>query len=165
MRRKMRVSLEQMIYRAGQCGRAISRKGALATSALVLFFLLISQAIGQLATADILGTVTDATGAVIPNANIALTNLATGETRNAKTSSSGDYTFTLLPVGHYSVSVGAPRFQTAETKDLAVEAGDRARNDVRLNTGSVATTVEVEAVTPLLQADNATVSSTILKAR
>jgi hypothetical protein len=160
-RRQMRASLEQVIYRAGQCGRIISRKGALATSVLALFFLLTSQAIGQLATADILGTVTDSTGAVISNANVTLTNLSTGETRKAKTAGWGDYTFTLLPVGHYSVSVGAPGFQTVETKDLAVEAGDRARNDVRLNAGSVATTVEVEAATPLLQADNATVSSTI----
>ena len=128
---------------------------------LALLFLVTSTALCQLTTADILGTVTDASGAVVPNATVTLTNLGTNQTRIAQTSGSGDYTFTLLPVGHYSVSVKAPGFQASINKDLSVEAGDRARNDVHLQTGSEATTIEVQATTPLLQADSATVSSTV----
>jgi hypothetical protein len=98
---------------------------------------------------------------VVPNATVTLTNLGTNQTRVVQTSASGDYTFALLPVGHYSIAVKATGFQASITKDLSVEAGDRARNDVHLQTGSATTTVEVQATTPLLQADSATVSSTV----
>ena len=120
-----------------------------------------STAFGQLTTADILGTATDASGAVIPNASVTLTNLDTHEQRNATTNGSGDFTFTLLPTGHYSVMVKASGFKVATTANLAVEAGDRARADAHMELGSEAQTVEVQAQTPLLQADNATVSSTV----
>ena len=119
------------------------------------------QASAQLTTADILGTVTDQTGASVPNASVTLTNLGTNDQRTVQSNGSGDYTFTLLPVGHYSISVKAGGFQESITKDLAVEAGDRARADVHLQVGSASTVVEVTATTPLLQADSATVSSTV----
>jgi hypothetical protein len=128
---------------------------------LTMLFLMSSAAFCQLTTADILGTVTDATGAVVPNASVVLNNIGTNEKRTATTNSSGDYSFNLLPVGHYSIEVKAGGFQAAITKDLAVEAGDRARNDVHLALGSESTIVEVSASTPLLQADSATVSSTV----
>ena len=147
--------------RIGQCGRAISQEKRGPAVLLTLLILFTTVAFGQLTTADILGTVTDASGAVVPNATVTLTNLGTNETRIAQTGSSGDYTFTLLPVGHYSVSVKATGFEASINKDLSVEAGDRARNDVHLVTGSSATTIEVQATTPLLQADSATVSSTV----
>jgi hypothetical protein len=120
-----------------------------------------SLAFGQLTTADILGTVTDASGAVIPNAQITLTNLGTQEKRTITSNAAGDYTFTLLPVGHYSIAVKAKGFKSFSTSDLAVEAGDRARADAHMDLGAEDQTVTVEASTPLLQADSATVSSTV----
>jgi Carboxypeptidase regulatory-like domain len=131
------------------------------TFLITLLFLFHSPVFCQLTSADIVGTVTDATGAVVPNAAITLTNLGTNETRNSLSNGSGDYNFTLLPVGRYSISVKAKGFQESVTKDLAVEAGDRARNDVHLQTGAETTIIEVTAATPLLQADSATVSSTV----
>jgi hypothetical protein len=127
----------------------------------LFFFLLTSAAIAQLTTADIVGTSTDATGAVVPNASVTLTNLGTNEVRTTQTNGTGDYTFTLLQPGHYSVEVRAKGFKTTVAKDLAVEAGDRARSDAHLELGAETTSIEVEAQTPLLQADNATVSSTV----
>ncbi len=141
--------------------RTISQGWGKPGSLLALLLFLTPAAFAQLTTADILGTVTDASGAVIANATVVLTNTGTNDARTTTTNGSGDYNFTLLPVGHYSISVKATGFQAAITKDLSVEAGDRARNDVRLKTGSGATTVEVEATTPLLQTDSATVSSTV----
>jgi hypothetical protein len=94
-----------------------------------------SLAFGQLTTADILGTVTDASGAVISNAQITLTNLGTQEKRTITSNAAGDYSFTLLPVGHYSIAVKAKGFKSFATNDLAVEAGDRARADAHNGPG------------------------------
>ncbi len=116
---------------------------------------------GQLSTADILGTVTDATGAVIPNAKVIVTNNGTKQQRTVTTDASGNYDVSLLPVGTYSVEVDLTGFKTSTVSNLAIEAGDRARADVKLENGAVSDTVNVEAQTPLLQADNATVSSTV----
>src|SRR5258708_4898899 len=149
------------INRMGHCGRILSQQFRPPVFFLALLLLFSSAAFAQLTTADILGTVTDATGAVVPGANITLTNLGTNETRTGHSNSSGDYSFTLVPLGHYSITVKAGGFQASITKDLAVEAGDRARSDVRLQTGSESTIIEVTASTPLLQADSATVSSTV----
>jgi len=141
--------------------RTLSQRFGKPAFIFVLLLLFTSAASAQLTTADILGTVTDPTGAVVPNASIILTNLGTNEGRTGQSNSSGDFIFTLLPVGHYSITVKASGFQASVTKDLAVEAGDRARADVQLQIGSESTVVEVTASTPLLQADSATVSSTV----
>jgi hypothetical protein len=149
------------INRIGHCGRILSQQYRPPVFFVALLLLFSSAAFAQLTTADILGTVTDATSAVVPGANITLTNLGTNETRTGQSNSSGDYSFTLLPAGHYSITVKAGGFQASITKDLAVEAGDRARADVHLQLGSESTVIEVTASTPLLQADSATVSSTV----
>jgi hypothetical protein len=124
-------------------------------------FLVAGPALAQVTTADILGTVTDASGAVVPNASVTIVNLGTNEKRTATSNESGDYQVTLLPVGHYSITAKAAGFKTSATPDLDVEAGDRARNDIHLETGGASETVTVEATTPLLQADSAAVSSTV----
>jgi hypothetical protein len=124
-------------------------------------FLTSTPANAQLSTADIIGTVTDATGAVVPNASVTLVNQDTHERRIFTTDASGDYQFTLLPVGHYTVTVTISGFKTYKASNLSVEAGDRARADAHLETGVLSETVNVEATTPLLQADNSTVSSTV----
>lgn len=136
-------------------------KGGLVFSALLFLFLTSKPANAQLSTADIIGTVTDATGAVVPNASVTLLNQDTHERRTFTTDASGDYQFTLLPVGHYSVTVAISGFKTFKASNLSVEAGDRARADAHLETGVISETVNVEAATPLLQADNSTVSSTV----
>ena len=157
----MSKELKKRFSRLGQCGRVLTLGMSRPFVLAAVPILLTSSALAQLTTADILGTVTDASGAVVPGAAVVLTNTGTNETRTAATNASGEYTFSLLPVGHYSVSVKAAGFEASITKDLPVEAGDRARNDVHLTIGSEATVVEVTASTPLLQADSATVSSTV----
>ncbi len=84
-----------------------------------------STAFAQLTTADILGTVADSTGAIIPGANVTVLNVDTHDKRTAQSNASGDYSFNLLQPGHYSVTVQATGFK-ATTQTLAVEAGDRA---------------------------------------
>jgi len=128
---------------------------------LMILLFATSFALGQLTTADILGTVTDSSGAELPNASVTLRNLGTNDVRTTKTNGSGDYSFNLLQPGRYSIRVEASGFKTSTTESLSVEAGDRARADSHLEVGASTETITVEAQTPLLQADNATVSSTV----
>jgi Carboxypeptidase regulatory-like domain/TonB dependent receptor len=153
---------KKYLSRIGRRNDAGAKVWRTAVCLLTLLFILTPvAAICQLTTADILGTITDSTGAVVPNANVTLTNLGTNEKRVAQSNASGDYSFTLLPVGHYSIAIVASGFKESITKDLSVEAGDRARSDARLELGAESTVIEVTASTPLLQADSATVSSTV----
>ena len=147
--------------RTGQCRLNQLRRLAQWLALVAILLCGASAATAQLTTADIVGTITDPTGAVIANASVTVKNLETNEQRTATSNASGEYQITLLPVGHYSVTVKVPNFKTSTTSNLSVEAGDRARNDVQLSTGVIDETVNVEASTPLLQADNSTVSSTI----
>lgn len=119
------------------------------------------RAYGQLTTADIAGTVTDATGAIVPNAQIQLEDLGTHSIRTTVSNSAGDYTFTFLEPGNYSVTIKAPGFSDYKVRDLTVSAGDHARADAKLQVGQASQTVEVSSQTPLLQADSVEVSTTI----
>src|SRR5271168_1938298 len=93
------------INRIGQCGRILTQRLRTPVYFLALLLLFTSAAFAQLTTADILGTITDATGAVVPNATVTLVNLGTNEKRTTQSNTSGEYNFTLLPVGHYSISI------------------------------------------------------------
>jgi hypothetical protein len=155
----MNEKMRQLIRCTGQCKNSFWTTGRLAILIILLIFSS-RQIVAQLSTADILGTVTDSSGALISRANVTLVNLDTRDQRVAVSNDSGDFQFTLLPNGRYSVTVKAAGFKTATTS-LAVEAGDRARADIHMVTGGATETIVVEASTPLLQADNATVSSTV----
>src|SRR2546426_9992861 len=87
-------------------GTLISRRFVLLlvlVPVLVLAATFSSRAFGQAVTGTILGTVTDATGAVIPGATVTLTHTATGRARTVQTDSSGEYTAPSLPTGQYTV--------------------------------------------------------------
>src|SRR5581483_3806354 len=92
---------------------------------------IVNNASSQVNTADILGTVSDPGGAVIPGVKITVTNTATNESKTAITTSSGDYVVNLLPSGQYTVTAEAPAFKRA-TANVSVSAGDRARTDIKL---------------------------------
>jgi len=116
----------------------------------------------QVNTADVVGTVTDATGAVIANATVTLKNVNTGITRTAASNSKGEYLFTYLNVGTYQVEVEARGFRNFVAKDITLSAGDRARINAALKVGAVAETVAVSASTaPALDSDSSAVGSLI----
>jgi Carboxypeptidase regulatory-like domain len=110
------------ISRLGQCRRILSQRYRPPVLSLAILLLFTSAALAQLTTADILGTVMDQTGASVPNARVTLTNLGTNDQRTVQSSGSGDYTFTLLPVGRYSISVKAGGFQESITNPIGVPA-------------------------------------------
>lgn len=115
----------------------------------------------QVVTADIVGTVTDSGGALLPNTAITVTNLGTNEVRTTKTSDSGEFTVTLLPVGNYSVKMEAPGFKIFQIASIALSGGDRARVDGKMEIGRVTETVEVTGLAPTLQTDNSTLAQTV----
>ncbi len=113
-------------------------------------------------TADVVGTVADQSGAAVPNATVTILNTATNLSRSMRTTSTGDYAFTLLPIGTYVVSVEATGFQKFQATSITVAAGDRPRIDARLTVGQQSTTVEVSGTqAPLLQTDSATVGGLV----
>ena len=136
----------------------IAARSVVAAAALAL--MLHTAAFAQVTTADIVGRVTDASGAVLPGVTVTVENTGTHDTRVAPTNASGDYTFTLLPIGRYSVKIELQGF-TTQTASLALSAGDRSRLDVRLQVGAVAENVTVVAESPLVQTDSATLSSLV----
>jgi len=80
----------------------------------------------QLTTADINGTVYDSSGAVLPNASVTLTNTRTQDIRHTKSNAAGEYSFTFLLPGAYSVKVEAEGF-TAFNSTVEISAGDRTK--------------------------------------
>jgi hypothetical protein len=130
--------------------------------ALLCFFLLCgTRTSAQVTTADVVGTVSDASGASLSNAKITVVSLATGEARTTESTSSGDYDVAFLLPGRYSVRVEAAGFKVFSVAELGLSAGDRARVDAKLEVGSSTQTVEVTAQSPLLQSESSTISSTI----
>ena len=128
--------------------------------ALIVTLLVAIPAAAQLNTADILGTVTDAAGAVVPNAKVTVVNLATSVSRTLQTNGSGEYVFNLLPSGQYSVTVEAPSFKKSVT-NVTLVSGDRARVDAALQIGETNQVVEVTAISPALQTDSSTLRDTV----
>ena len=106
-------------------------------------------AYAQTITGDIAGDVTDSTGAVVPNASISVQSVATGQTRTAVTSGSGNYRVPLLPIGSYNVTATASGFKTFVQK-VEVLAGGIAHADFKLQLGARTETVEVEGTAPLV---------------
>ncbi len=91
-------------------------------SRLVTLFLCASYALAQ-STASLEGTITDTSGAVVPNAKITIHNVATGEERNGVSDSAGLYVLPFLPVGTYRVNVVAPGMQSVVAKNVLLEVG------------------------------------------
>ena len=106
---------------------------------------------GQAVTGTLLGTVLDPTGAVVPNANVTLTNEGTGVTNHMPTSAQGFYTFPTLEPGRYSVSVSASGFRTTVAKGNLVQVEQSTRVDVTLSPGAVDQQVTVTGQNPLVE--------------
>jgi hypothetical protein len=122
--------------------------------------LLSAAAFGQ-ETATIVGTVTDTSGAAVPNAKITITNLESGFVRVTSTNNTGSYAARELPVGHYRVRAEAAGFRTFEQTSIALNVNDTVRQDVALQVGDVKETVTVEANPIAVQSETSDVSQTV----
>ena len=113
-------------------------------------------------TGQIRGTVTDSTGAVIPNASVTVTNTDRNQViRALHTGPAGEYVAPLLPVGTYSVSVTATGFRTNVHKDIVLNVSDRLTVDAQLVPGAGNETVSVEAEPGQVNLDTSAVEGLI----
>jgi len=120
-----------------------------------------TPALAQETTANVVGTVTDSTGATIAGAKVTIQNTGTAEARSTQTGPSGDYGFTFLQPGTYSIAVEAAGFQSSRTNGLTLSAGDRTRSDNKLQIGGTSQEVQVTSTVSALQTDSSTVSSVV----
>ena len=120
---------------------------------LVLTFtaLLYSQAVNG----SLVGTVTDVSGAVIANAKVLLTETNTSVSHTGQTNESGNYSFSDLPPGTYSVTVEQAGFKRATHTNVPVLVDTTQRVDLQLQPGNVSETIEVTAETPMLKTERA----------
>ena len=97
------------------------------------------------ATATLQGTITDKSGAVVPNAEVKITNKSTGESRSAVSNNAGIYSFNLLPAGQYEVRVSMAGFSTAAFENVELSVSRTTTIDAELAPSQQSTTVTVEA--------------------
>src|SRR6266480_2690356 len=116
----------------------------------LLGFVITVPAVAQKITGDISGTVLDRTGAAVQGATITATNIATNETRSAKTSDTGLFRILELPPGKYKVTAMTEGFKSA-TREAEVGIALVTQSDFRLEPGQVSQTVEVQDVVPLVE--------------
>ncbi|HEY3974517.1 MAG TPA: carboxypeptidase regulatory-like domain-containing protein [Candidatus Sulfotelmatobacter sp.] len=131
--------------------------------AIMFFVFFLFPTLGRtqsLTSGDVGGTVTDPSGAAVPNATVTLKNNDTGTTQTANSSSTGAYRFALLNPGSYSVSATAPGFQGSQ-QVVSVAVGQASSVNIKLQVATSSTTVEVTAQGSNLQVDNGNVSTTI----
>ncbi|MBS1810761.1 MAG: carboxypeptidase regulatory-like domain-containing protein, partial [Acidobacteria bacterium] len=128
---------------------------------LVSMLFLASIAFAQRGRGTILGSVTDASGAVIPGAVVIITNTNTNISTTATTNNDGNFTVPNLMVGGYSVSTSKEGFKKALRSNLTLEVDQRAEINMVLETGAVSETIEVTSQSPLVDTTTATFGKVI----
>lgn len=111
--------------------------------------------------ATVTGTVTDSTGAVVPNAKVVLTNTATGVSRTVTTNSVGAYRFPNVGIGTFNLTVTASGFSKFTKTGIVVNVASTLEEDAKLNVGSQAQTVTVAAQALQVQTETSEVSTLI----
>ena len=126
--------------------QSLGRLGArLVTGVLTLCVILTPAASAQLIQGGIDGLVTDTTEAAIVGAVVSITNEDKGQTRNTATGASGNYTFSTVNTGTYSVTVRSDGFQASTTTGVVVSQNSTTRINAQLEIGQVTEVVTVEA--------------------
>ena len=128
---------------------------------LAAMWFLVFVAVAQVTTGDVLGTISDPSGAVVPNAKIVITSNGTHEKHTVPSDASGQYILTNLPAGTYMVEASAAGFKSAVATNIQLNAAARLRQDFRLALGQTTEVVEVTGAPPALETDSSTVSTVV----
>jgi hypothetical protein len=141
--------------------------GEQVVSACLLFTILCitclcaSQARAQVSGATLSGTVTDSSGAVIPNAQVAITDVATSVTRTVSTGDAGLYTAPNLLPGSYEIRATAMGFSTQVRKGITLTVGAQQGLDIKMQVGQVSQTVEVTTEAPTVELTSSTLNAVV----
>ncbi len=127
----------------------------------VLIGILSADAFGQVASAELSGTVLDSSGAAVANAKVTATNIATNLTRDAAADTTGKYIITLLPPGDYTLSVEAPGFRKLVQSGITLQINQQAEVDLTLQLGQLSETVEVTGQAPLLESESSSLGTVV----
>ncbi|MBV8893708.1 MAG: carboxypeptidase regulatory-like domain-containing protein, partial [Acidobacteria bacterium] len=114
----------------------------------------------QSISGDLIGTVTDPSGAAVNNAQVQAININSGQQNVTKTTSFGGYRFSQLPVGIYNIRVSAQQFATATLHNVPVQLNKTGTANVQLRLGNVSTTVEVSGAAPPVDTSTAQLQTT-----
>lgn len=141
--------------------RSRNRVGLTSFAVLILCLLICAPAHAQVAGGTLSGTVSDASGAVIPNAQVAITNTATGVTSNAVTDSAGLFTAPNLLPGTYQVTISAPGFATQVQTGINLTVGAQQVLNVTMKVGGTTEKVEVTGQASAIQLASSTISAVV----
>src|SRR5687768_10012940 len=119
-------------------------------SAALLLFVTVS-ATAQVTTSTLVGLVRDAQNAVIPGATVVATHEGTGVAREGVTDANGEFVFSALPAGPYTVKVELTGFKTLQQQGMQLGAGQTVRQSFALEVGTLAETVTVAGEAPLIE--------------
>ena len=139
-----------------------SRSPLLLLAAALTIGTIVPSAGGQTlaSTAAFSGSISDPSGARVPNATVMVTSPDKGITRTFKTDAAGNFAFALLPAAAYTLTVEASGFRTFRQQGINLEVGQSASQNITLTIGS-AEQIEVTAAAPLLQTENANVGAEV----
>jgi len=133
------------------------RRTLRAVPAFLLLLILVlagTPAKAQFDAAAVLGTVKDASGAIVPGATVTLTNVAKGVSVEALTDDKGDYQFPVVQIGEYQLMVSKPSFADVTSEKFTVQIGARQRVDMQLRVAGSAQEVTVSGTAALLETDS-----------
>jgi hypothetical protein len=141
---------------------SIKKTPALAAVFVVLFSFC-AAAIAQVTTGSILGTVRDASGAVVPGATVTVTDTGKGTTTAKQTDTEGNYSVPYLLPGTYNISVEMKGFKRSIQNNVVLDIDQKAQVDIALETGGASETVEVTSAPPLIRLDSSELGEVVGK--
>jgi Carboxypeptidase regulatory-like domain len=138
------------------------RIGRLLMAAVCVLFMCNAAASAQVLYGSITGTVTDKSGALLPNASLTISNQGTNDVRTAKTNGQGAFNVLDMLPGTYSLSIAqAGGLAGYQQKDIQIEVNRQVRIDITLQAATVATSVTVTEAPPTLQTESGEVNAEI----
>jgi hypothetical protein len=132
----------------------------LSLAALLLGLVVSSQVSAQIISADLVGTVLDKTGAVVPGARVDATNAGTGIKYETKANEVGEYRFNNLPVGTYNVSASSANFATTTVNGFVLELNKTSTLQITLEIKGAVTSIEVSGAAPALDTTTSQITTT-----